>query len=70
MRISYFRFWSTVVFNKDATVGLCSFLQEATPPHMMDQFPQDKDMINIYKEIDHLAYLLFKRLTTSSENQV
>lgn len=58
------------MFNKDATIGLCSFLQEAAPPHMMDQFPQDNDIINIYKEIDHFAYLLFIRLTKSSENEV
>jgi len=64
------RFWSTVVFNKQATLGLCTFLQEAAPPHMMDQLPQHDDVLMIYNEIDHFAFKLFKRLTTSSENKV
>jgi len=51
-------------------VGLCTFLQEATPPHLIDQLPQDVDVLTIYNEIDHFAYKLFKRLTTSSENEV
>lgn len=37
---------------------------------MMDKFPQDDDILNIYKEIDYFVYLLFIRLTTSSENEV
>lgn len=36
----------------------------------MDQLPQDDDMLNIYSEIDHFAFLLLKRLTTFSENEV
>jgi len=36
----------------------------------MDQFPQDDDMLNVFYEIDHFAFLLLKRLTTSSENEV
>lgn len=67
---SWYRFWSTVVFNKQATMGLCTFLQEAASPHLMDQLPQDDDVLTIYIEIDHFAYKLFKRLTTSSENEV
>lgn len=51
-------------------MGLCTFLQEAAPPHLMDQLPQDDDVLTIYNEIDHFAYKLFKRLTTSSENEV
>jgi len=51
-------------------MGLCTFLQEAAPPHLMDQLPQDNDVLMIYNEIDHFAYKLFKRLTTSSENKV
>lgn len=51
-------------------MGLCTFLQEAAPPYLMDQLPQDDNVINIYNEIDHFAYLLLKRLTTSSENEV
>lgn len=70
MYVLYFRFWSTVIFNKQATIGLCSFLQEAAPPHLMDQLPQDDDVLNIYNEIDNLAYFLLKRLTTSFENEV
>lgn len=70
MYILYFRFWSTIIFNKQATIGLCSFLQEAAPPHLMDQLPLDDDVLNIYNEIDHFAFLLLKRLTTSFENEV
>jgi len=51
-------------------MGLSTFLQEAAPPHLMDQLPQDGDVLTIYNEIDHFAYQLFKRLTTSSENEV
>ena len=51
-------------------MGLCTFLQEAAPPHLMDQLPKDDDVLIIYNEIDHFAYKLFKRLTTSSENEV
>lgn len=51
-------------------MGLCTFLQEAAPPHLMDQLPQDDDVLIIYNEIDNFAYKLFKRLTTSSENKV
>lgn len=36
----------------------------------MDQFPQDDDMLNVFYEIDHFAFLLLKRLTTSYENEV
>lgn len=66
----HFRFWSTVIFNKEATVGLKTFLQEAAPPHLLDQLPKDDDVLNIYREIDYFAFILFKRLTTSSENEV
>ncbi|XP_001944181.1 activating signal cointegrator 1 complex subunit 2 isoform X1 [Acyrthosiphon pisum] len=69
LNLSFKEFWSTVVFNKQATMGLCTFLQEAAPPHLMDQLPQDSDVLTIYNEIDHFAYKLFKRLTTSSENE-
>lgn len=65
-----YRFWSTVVFNKNATVGLCTFLQEAAPSHLIDQLPQDDDVLYIINEIEHYAYLLLKRLTTSAENKV
>lgn len=58
------------MFNKHATLGLCTFLQEAAPPHLMDQLPHDDDVLNIYNEIDHFAFLFLKRLTTSSENEV
>jgi len=51
-------------------MGLCTFLQEAAPPHLMDLLPQDDDVLMIYNKIDHFAYKLFKRLTTSSENKV
>jgi len=51
-------------------MGLCTFLQEAAPPHLMDQLPQDSDVMVIYNEIEYFAYKLFKRLTTSSENEV
>lgn len=51
-------------------MGLCTFLQEAAPPHLIDQLPQDVDVLTIYNEIDHFAYKLFERLTTSSENEV
>lgn len=66
----YFRFWSTVVYNKEATVGLYSFLQEAAPPYLIDQLPQDDNILNIYYKIYNFAYLLINRLTTSSENEV
>lgn len=51
-------------------MGLRTFLEEAAPPHLMDQLPQDDELLNIYIIIDHFAYLLLKRLTTSSENEV
>jgi len=51
-------------------MGLCTFLQEAAPPHLMDQLPQDGDVLIIYNEIYNFAYKLFKRLTKSSENKV
>ncbi|XP_060841960.1 activating signal cointegrator 1 complex subunit 2-like [Rhopalosiphum padi] len=69
LNLSFKEFWSTVVFNKQATMGLCTFLQEAAPPHLMDQLPQDSDVMVIYNEIEYFAYKLFKRLTTSSENE-
>lgn len=51
-------------------MGLCTFLQEGAPPHLMDQLPEDDDVLNIYNEVDSFAYKLFKRLTKSSENKV
>ncbi|XP_025207178.1 activating signal cointegrator 1 complex subunit 2-like [Melanaphis sacchari] len=69
LNLSFKEFWSTVVFNKQATMGLCTFFQEGAPPHLMDQLPQDDDMLIIYHEINHFAYELFKRLTTSTENE-
>jgi len=51
-------------------MGLCTFLQEAAPPHLMDQLPQDGDVLIVYNEIDNFAYKLFRRLTKSSENKV
>jgi len=51
-------------------LGLRTFLQDASPTHLMDQLPKDDDILNIYYEVDHFAYLLIKRLTTSSENEV
>jgi len=51
-------------------MGLRTFLQDAAPPHLMDQLPQDDDILIIYNKIDHYAYKLFERLTTSSENKV
>ncbi|KAL4136098.1 hypothetical protein QTP88_007665 [Uroleucon formosanum] len=69
LNLSFKKFWSTVVFNKQATVGLCTFLQEGAPPHLMDQLPEDDDVLNIYNEVDSFAYKLFKRLTKSSENK-
>ncbi|CAI6353516.1 unnamed protein product [Macrosiphum euphorbiae] len=69
LNLPFKEFWSTVVFNKQATMGLCTFLQEAAPPHLMDQLPQDGDVLIVYNEIDNFAYKLFKRLTKSSENK-
>ncbi|XP_026820117.1 activating signal cointegrator 1 complex subunit 2-like [Rhopalosiphum maidis] len=69
LNLSFKEFWSTVVFNKQATMGLCTFLQEAAPPHLMDQLPQDDNVLIIYNEIYHFAFKLLERLTTSSEDE-
>lgn len=51
-------------------MGLSTFLQEAAPPHLKDQLPQDDDVLNIYNEVDYFAYKLLIRLTTHFENEV
>ncbi|VVC38521.1 Hypothetical protein CINCED_3A008291 [Cinara cedri] len=68
LKLPFKKFWSTIVFNKEATMGLNSFLQEAAPPHLMDQLPQDDDILEIYSTVDYYAFLVFKRLTKHAEN--
>ncbi|XP_050424873.1 activating signal cointegrator 1 complex subunit 2 isoform X2 [Adelges cooleyi] len=67
LKLPYYEFWITIEFTKDAMIGFQTFLREAAPPHLSDHFSQDFDIISMYNEIEHLAYLLLKRLTDENE---
>lgn len=69
LSLSHHKFWSYMVHSKEARQLLTSFLQEAPPFYLQDQFPNDKEMKDALSETERLVFLVFLRLSVKRESK-
>nr|CAD7262532.1 unnamed protein product [Timema shepardi] len=63
------RFWSQMVYQADCMDMINSFLVDAPPFYIVDEFRHDKQIWDIYFEIYKLVFCVLKRLGTHCESE-
>ncbi|XP_063237142.1 activating signal cointegrator 1 complex subunit 2 [Bacillus rossius redtenbacheri] len=63
------RFWSNMVFKPECVETVLSFLQDAPPFYVLEEFPGDQDMRFLYQQVYHHVFLVVSRLATCRESQ-
>nr|CAD7606018.1 unnamed protein product [Timema genevievae] len=69
LQLPYHRFWSQIVYQADCMDMINSFLVDAPPFYIVDEFRHDKEIWDIYFEIYKLVFCVLKRLGTHYESE-
>ncbi|XP_054269599.1 activating signal cointegrator 1 complex subunit 2 [Macrosteles quadrilineatus] len=69
LQLEYHRFWSEVAYNKQFLDGINTFLQNAPPFYMIDQLPEDKDVLKMFRNVQRLVFKVLTRLTSTRESE-
>ncbi|XP_012277667.1 activating signal cointegrator 1 complex subunit 2 isoform X2 [Orussus abietinus] len=66
--LPFYKFWSNVVYNSKIVNMLVSFLQEAPPFYVLDDFPDNKEMRQALDVLRRFVLVTFARLVTNKES--
>lgn len=67
LKLDYSSFWSHVIYDQNAMNIVSSFLQEAYPRYLINEFPHNKDIWKSYQTLEYLVFLFINRLVIIEE---